>query len=180
RAHVLELVGELDLFGDGDAVLGDARRAERFVEDDVAAFRTQRHLDRIGENIDAAQHAVTRVGVKPDFLGSHFSLLPYAAFRAAVCSMMPMMSDSFMMMRSSLSSLTSVPDHLPNSTRSPLLTSSGWILPSSPRAPGPTATTSPSIGFSFAVSGMMMPPVVFSSASTRRMTTRSCNGRNPM
>ena len=27
-AHVLELVGELDLLGDGDAVLGDARRAE--------------------------------------------------------------------------------------------------------------------------------------------------------
>src|SRR2546430_10969659 len=27
---------------------------------------------------------------------------------------------------------------------------------------------------------MMMPPVVFSSASTRRMTTRSCNGRNPI
>ena len=29
RAHVLELVGELDLLGDGDAVLGDARRADR-------------------------------------------------------------------------------------------------------------------------------------------------------
>ena len=28
-AHVLELVGELDLLGDGDAVLGDARRADR-------------------------------------------------------------------------------------------------------------------------------------------------------
>ena len=30
-------------------------------------------------------------------------------------------------------------------------------------APGPTATTSPSIGFSLAVSGMMIPPAVFSS-----------------
>ena len=39
RAHVLELVGELDFLGDGDAVLGDARRAERLVEDDVAALR---------------------------------------------------------------------------------------------------------------------------------------------
>ena len=28
RAHVLELVLELDLLGDGDAVLGDGRRAE--------------------------------------------------------------------------------------------------------------------------------------------------------
>ena len=38
RAHVLELVLELDLLGDGDAVLGDARRAIRLVDDDVAAF----------------------------------------------------------------------------------------------------------------------------------------------
>ena len=28
--------------------------------------------------------------------------------------------------------------------------------------------------------GMMMPPAVFSSASTRRTSTRSCNGRNPI
>ena len=32
RAHVLELVGELDLLGDGDAVLGRAWRAEGLVE----------------------------------------------------------------------------------------------------------------------------------------------------
>src|SRR5580704_13316141 len=69
RAHVLELVGELDLLGDGDAVLGDARRAERLVEHDVAALRPQRHLDRIGENVDAAQHPLARVTGKLDFLG---------------------------------------------------------------------------------------------------------------
>src|SRR5215469_15069728 len=91
---------------------------------------------------------------------------------------MPMMSDSFMIMSSSPSSLISVPDHLPKSTRSPALTSSGCSLPSSPRAPGPTAITSPSIGFSLAVSGMMMPPAVLASCSTRRTSTRSCNGRN--
>ncbi len=72
RAHVLELVGELDLLGDGDAVLGDARRAERFVENDVAALRPQRHLDRIGENIDAAQHPLAGIGMKFDVFGSHF------------------------------------------------------------------------------------------------------------
>src|SRR5262252_9611907 len=33
--------------------------------------------------------------------------------------------------------------------------------------------TSPSIGFSLAVSGMIMPPAVFSSSSMRRMRTRS-------
>ena len=38
RAHVLELVRELDLLGDGDAVLGDPRRAVALVEDDVAAL----------------------------------------------------------------------------------------------------------------------------------------------
>ena len=69
-----------------------------------------------------------------------------------------MMSHSFMMRSSSPSILTSVPDHLPNSTRSPALTSSGTSLPLSSRAPGPTAMISPSCGFSLAVSGMMMPP----------------------
>src|SRR5499426_3401397 len=89
-----------------------------------------------------------------------------------------MMSDSFMIRSSSPSSLTSVPDHLPNRTRSPAFTSSATSLPASSRAPGPTATTSPSCGFSLAVSGMMMPPLVFSSPSRRRTTTRSWRGRN--
>ncbi len=47
-AHVLELVLKLDFLGDGDAVLGDARGAERLVEDDVAALRTERHADSVG------------------------------------------------------------------------------------------------------------------------------------
>ena len=52
-----------------------------------------------------------------------------------------MMSLSFMIRNSSPSILTSVPDHLPNSTRSPTLTSIGMSLPASSRPPGPTATT---------------------------------------
>src|SRR6476620_81700 len=90
------------------------------------------------------------------------------------------MSLSFMMMRSSPSIFTSVPDHLPNRMRSPALTSSGVTLPSSARAPVPTEITSPSCGFSLAVSGMIIPPEDFSSASTRRTRTRSCNGLKPM
>jgi hypothetical protein len=74
RAHVLELVFELDLLGDGDAVLGDARGAEALVEHHVAALGAERHLDRIVENIDAAQHLVARVDRESDFLGSHFRL----------------------------------------------------------------------------------------------------------
>jgi len=70
-AQVFELVGQLDFLGDGDAVLGRARRAERLFEDDVAALGTQRHLDGVGEDIDAAQHAVARVTGELDFFGSH-------------------------------------------------------------------------------------------------------------
>ena len=61
RAHVLELVFEFDLLGDRHAVLGDARGAVRFLQYDVAALGTERHLDGIGENIDAAQHALACV-----------------------------------------------------------------------------------------------------------------------
>ena len=70
-AHVLELVLELDLLGDGHAVLGDARRAEALVEHDVAALGAERHAHRIGENVDAAQHAVARVGREFNVFGSH-------------------------------------------------------------------------------------------------------------
>ncbi len=72
-AHVLELVLELDLLGDGDAVLGDAGSAEALVEDDVAALRAERDLHRIGEGVDAAQHLVARIGGKSYVLGSHWN-----------------------------------------------------------------------------------------------------------
>ena len=71
RAHVLELVLELDFLGDRHTVLGDARGAERLVEHDVAALRAERDLHRIGENVDAAQHAVARVDGEFDVFGSH-------------------------------------------------------------------------------------------------------------
>src|SRR5262249_34009081 len=72
RAHVLELVLELDLLGDGPAVLGDARGAEALVEHDVAALGAERHLHRIVENVDAAQHLVACLDREFDFLGSHY------------------------------------------------------------------------------------------------------------
>ena len=70
-AHVLELVGELDLLGDGHAVLRDARSAEGLLDDDVAALRTQGDLDRIGQDLDAAEHLVAGVGGKLNVFGSH-------------------------------------------------------------------------------------------------------------
>ena len=49
------------------------------------------------------------------------------------------MSDSFIMLYSLPSILTSVPDHFPNKTLSPTFTSIGKIFPSSVFAPPPTA-----------------------------------------
>ena len=42
--------------------------------------------------------------------------------------------------------------------------------------PFPTAITLPSIGFSFAESGIMIPPLVISSSSILFTIIRSCNG----
>src|SRR5262249_17406728 len=152
----------------------------------VAALRAEGHPHRIGEDVDAAQHLVARVGGEFDVLGSHVTSLRMALcfcvgeggrqaafFFATSASSTPMMSLSFMIRYSTPSLLTWVPDHLPNSTRSPVLTSIGISLPDSSRPPLPTAITSPWEGFSFAVSGMMIPPAVFSSASMRLTTTRS-------
>jgi hypothetical protein len=54
RAHILEFIVELDFLGDRDAVLGDAGSAEALLNDDVAALGAERHLDGVGESIDAA------------------------------------------------------------------------------------------------------------------------------
>src|SRR5437899_369952 len=68
-AHVLELVVKLDFLGDGDAVLGDAGRAERLVEHDVAALGAEGDLDGVVEDVDAAQHAVAGIDAEFDFFG---------------------------------------------------------------------------------------------------------------
>src|SRR5581483_9718695 len=70
RAHILELVVELDLLGDGDAVLGDAGRTERLLDNDVASLGAERDLDRICKRVHAAQHLFPRVRREPHFLGS--------------------------------------------------------------------------------------------------------------
>ena len=56
RAHVLELILELDVLRDGHAVLGDARCAERLLENNVAAFRAEGDFHGVGQNIDALEH----------------------------------------------------------------------------------------------------------------------------
>src|SRR4029079_1761894 len=167
RAHVLELVLELDLLGDGDAVLGDRRGAPRLLDHDVAAARAEGDLHRVGEGVDPVRDLRTGVFLKQNFLGSHdlVSLLYF--------SMTPRTSSSRRMRCSTPSTLISVPAYLPNRIRSPFFTSSATRVPSSRRLPEPTATTSPSSGRSLALSGMMIPPLVFSCSSTRRTSRRS-------
>jgi hypothetical protein len=53
RAHVLDRIRQLDLFGDGHAVLGDGRGAESLVDDDVPALGAEGDLHRIGQGVDA-------------------------------------------------------------------------------------------------------------------------------
>jgi hypothetical protein len=53
RAHVLETVLELDLLRDRHAVLGDRRRAEALLDDDVAALGAEGDLHRVRERVDA-------------------------------------------------------------------------------------------------------------------------------
>ncbi len=72
-AHVLVLVFQLDLLGDGDAVLGDRRRAERFLQDDVSALGTERHLDGAGQLGDAPTHRFPRFLIECNLLGSHLA-----------------------------------------------------------------------------------------------------------
>src|SRR5215210_1298972 len=130
RAHVLELVLEFDFLGDGDAVLGDAGSAEALVDHHVAALGTQRDLHRVGEDVHALEDPFARIARKAYVFGSHDAVLSNAMVdtsdtvqgdRVEDQATTPNTSDSFMISRSSPSTLTSVPDHLPNRMRSPAL-----------------------------------------------------------
>src|SRR5450755_2500619 len=79
RAHVLELVFELDFLGDRDAVFGDRGGAEALVEHRVAAFRTQRYLDGIRQNIYTLEHALPGVVAKAYVFCCHL-LIPLIEF----------------------------------------------------------------------------------------------------
>ena len=53
RAHVLERVVELYFLGDGNAVVGDKRRAVLFVEHYVSALGAERDFYGVGESVNA-------------------------------------------------------------------------------------------------------------------------------
>src|SRR5205814_1482931 len=58
------------------AVVGDRRRAVPLVEDDVAALRAERHLDRVGEDVHAPLQRAPRVLVELQLLVRHSSSFP--------------------------------------------------------------------------------------------------------
>ena len=70
-AHVLVRVLQLDLLGDGDAVLGDGRGAELLVQHDVAALGPEGHLNRLGDDVDAPFQLFPGVDIENYLLGSH-------------------------------------------------------------------------------------------------------------
>ena len=52
-AHVLKGIGQLDLLGDGHAVVGDQGSAELLIQHHIAALGTQGDLHGVGQLIDA-------------------------------------------------------------------------------------------------------------------------------
>jgi hypothetical protein len=64
HAHVLEGVFQLDVLGDGHAVLGDLGGAPALVEHGVASARPQGAADGVRQLGDARQQALSRVFVK--------------------------------------------------------------------------------------------------------------------
>ena len=104
-----------------------------------AALRAESHRHDVGEDVDTLEKALAGVLRLVDLLLGHRRSLRIRSLPKQVpsYSITPMMSDSFMINSSSPSTLTSVPDHLPNKMRLPALTSRGLNLPSSPRDPRP-------------------------------------------
>src|ERR1700710_2839744 len=73
-ALVLERVLDLDLTSDRDTVVRNGRSTELLVKHDITALGAERHLDGIGEDVDAALQRATSVLVELELLMSHVRL----------------------------------------------------------------------------------------------------------
>src|SRR5207244_4187807 len=71
RALVLEDVLDLDLTSDRDAVVGDGRRPELLVQDDIPTLGAKGDLDRVGEDVDAALKRAPGILVELELLVCH-------------------------------------------------------------------------------------------------------------
>jgi hypothetical protein len=70
RAHVLDLVFQLDLFRHGYTVLGHGRCTKGFVQNGVATLGSQSRLNGVGQYIYASQHTLAGTITK-DYVFSH-------------------------------------------------------------------------------------------------------------
>src|SRR5206468_5694475 len=70
--HVLEGILQLHLTGDGDAIVGDGRRAELLLDHHVAALGAQRDLDHVGQAVDARLEPAARALVELELLRHYF------------------------------------------------------------------------------------------------------------
>ena len=68
RAHVLVLVGELDLTRDGHAIVGDRRCSRQPFQNHIAPLRAQGHLHRVGERVDACLQQKTSLVIEVEAL----------------------------------------------------------------------------------------------------------------
>ena len=75
-ADALERIVQVDFLGDGNAILGDRGGAPLLVEHDVAALGAQRHLNGVGQQVEAVLHAATGILIKLDDLGHWEYILP--------------------------------------------------------------------------------------------------------
>src|SRR5438046_16951 len=71
RAHIFERVLQFDFLCNGDAILGDDRRAELLLNHCVAALRAERDLDGVRQEIDAPQNGLAGMFARHNLLCCH-------------------------------------------------------------------------------------------------------------
>ncbi len=76
-ADLLVRVLEVDLLGDGDAVVGDRGGAPLLLEDDVAALGAKRDAHGVGQLVHAGLETATSLVVEGDDLGHRRGCPPY-------------------------------------------------------------------------------------------------------
>ena len=72
RAHVLELVFQLDFLGDRNTVLGHGGGTVGAIKNHIAAFGAERYFNSVSQNVDATNHALASRVAKQNFFCSHY------------------------------------------------------------------------------------------------------------
>ena len=154
-------------------------RAELLVEHDVAALRAERHLDRVGDGVDAVLQRGPRLRVVLELLVSHcLQFLLRVLSRSRAAALDDLGEDVRLAQHEQVvavdldlgAAVLAVEDLVALARRR----AGGARRPRS--APSPTATTLPFWGFSLAVSGRTMPLAVVSSSSIAWTISRSPRG----